>query len=70
MSTAHTKIHRWYNLFAAHCMEPEHLLIPKDKDYLQYASVVADRRDLRRLIESDDGVIAAEADVASAIEQW
>ena len=58
------------DLFAAHCMEPEHLLIPKDEDYLQYASVVADRRDLRRLIESDDGVIAAEADVTSAIEQW
>lgn len=57
-------------LFAVHGMKREQLLIPKDEDYLQYAGVVTDRRDLRSLIESDDGVIAAEADVTSAIEQW
>jgi len=57
-------------LFAAHGMKPEHLLVPKDKFYLQFADVVTDRRDLRRLVESDDGVIAAEADVTSAIGQW
>lgn len=58
------------DLFAAHGMKPEHLLVPKDADYLQYADVVTDRRDLRRLIEANDGVIAAEADVTSAIEHW
>jgi len=51
-------------------MKPERLLIPKDEDYLQYADVVSDRRDLRRLIELDDGVVAAEASVTGAIELW
>ncbi|MGH8774423.1 MAG: N-6 DNA methylase [Jiangellaceae bacterium] len=58
------------DLFAAHGMKPEHLLIPKDEDYLEYADVVTDRRDLRRLIEADAGVIAAETSVTSAIERW
>lgn len=58
------------DLFAAHGMKPEHLLIPKDELYVQYADIVTDRRDLRRLVESDDGVIAAEADVTTAIGQW
>jgi type I restriction enzyme M protein len=58
------------DLFAAHGMKPEHLLVPRDGLYLQYTDAVADRRDLRQLIESDVGVIEAEADVTSAIEQW
>lgn len=58
------------DLFAAHGMKPEHLLIPMEQFYLQYADVVRDKRDLSRLVESDDGVIAAEADVTSAIGQW
>jgi type I restriction enzyme M protein len=57
-------------LFAVHGMKPAHLLVRKDDDYLQYADVVTDRRDLRRLIEADAGVIAAETTVTSAIEQW
>lgn len=58
------------DLFAAHGMKPEHLLVSKDEFNLQYSDVVTDRRDLRRLVESDDGVIAAEADVTSTIGQW
>ena len=51
-------------------MKPVHLLVPQDELYLQYADIVTNRSDLRRLVESDDGVIAAEADVTSAIGQW
>lgn len=58
------------DLFAAHGMRPEHLLRPKDDGYLQYADVVSDRHDLRRLIEADGGVIAAEATVTTAIGLW
>ncbi|WP_255522488.1 N-6 DNA methylase [Blastococcus sp. TML/C7B] len=58
------------DLFAAHGMKPERLLVPKAEGYLQYADVVADRRDLRRLVESDPGVVAAEAAVKTAIERW
>lgn len=57
-------------LFAAHGMKPEHLLVPKAEDYLQYADVVVDRRDLRRLIEADSGVVAAEDSVETAIDEW
>jgi type I restriction enzyme M protein len=58
------------DLFAAHGMDPDHLLVPKDDDYLQYTGVVIDRRVLRRLIEADAGVVAAEATVTSAIGLW
>jgi type I restriction enzyme M protein len=57
-------------LFAVHGLKPEHLLTPKDADYLQFADVIGDRRDIRQLIEADAGVVAAEADVTSAIESW
>lgn len=58
------------NLFAAHGLEPEHLFVPKDDHYLQFAETIADRRDLKRLIEVDAGVTAAETEVTSAIELW
>jgi type I restriction enzyme M protein len=65
-----SEVHAKTDLFAAHGMKPEHLLIPKDSYYLQYVEAVTGRRDLHRLVESDDGVIAAEADVTNAIEHW
>ena len=58
------------DLFAAHGMKPEHLLVPKEEGYLQYADTVTDRRDLRRLIEADRQVIAAEETVTSSIAVW
>lgn len=57
-------------LFAAHGLTPEHLLAPRSDDYLQFADVVTDRRDLRRLIEADEGVVAAESAVLDAIGLW
>lgn len=57
-------------LFAAHGMNPDHLLVPKDEDYLQYGDEVTDRRDLRRLIHANAGVTAAEAIVTGAIDLW
>ena len=58
------------DLFAAHGLNPEHLFAPKDDDYLQFAEAVNGRRDLKRLVECDAGVIAAETEVTSAIELW
>ncbi len=57
-------------LFAAHGLKPEHLFVPKDEDYLLYADVVEDKRVLKRLVESDSGVVAAEGAVTSAIGLW
>jgi type I restriction enzyme M protein len=58
------------DLFAAHGMSPERLLVTKDDGYLQYVDLVTDRRDLRRLIEADSGVMAAGAVVTDAIGGW
>lgn len=57
-------------LFAAHGLTPDHLFAPKDEDYVQFADTVSDRRDLKRMIESDSGVVAAEGAVTSAIGLW
>lgn len=57
-------------LFAAHGLMPEHLLVPKGDDYLQFADVVTERRDTRRLIEADAGVVATESAVLDAIGVW
>lgn len=58
------------DLFAAHGLVPEHLLASRSDDYLQFADVVAERRDLRTRIESDAGVVGAEGKVFDAIELW
>jgi type I restriction enzyme M protein len=58
------------DLFAAHGLTPEHLLVPKIDDYLQVADIVTGRRDLRRLIETDAGVLATESAVLDAIGVW
>jgi type I restriction enzyme M protein len=57
-------------LFAAHGLAPDRFFVPKDGDYVLFAGVVSERRDLRRLIESDPGVVAAEGAVVDAIGLW
>jgi type I restriction enzyme M protein len=58
------------DLFAAHGLVSDHLLVTQNGNYLQFADVVSERRDLRHLIEADAGVIAAEGAVVSAIGEW
>jgi type I restriction enzyme M protein len=58
------------DLFAVHGMDFDRLLSPKDDAYSKYAEVVTNRRDLRRLVEADAGVVAAEATVTTAIGLW
>lgn len=57
-------------LFDAHGLKSGHLFEPKDDDYLQFGETIAHKCDLKRLIEADAGVTAAEAEVTSAIELW
>ncbi|PZS28064.1 MAG: restriction endonuclease subunit M [Pseudonocardiales bacterium] len=58
------------DLFTAHGLAPDRFFVPKDDDYVLFADVVSERRDLRRLIESDPGVVAAESAVDDAIDLW
>jgi type I restriction enzyme M protein len=57
-------------LFSAHGLDPDHLLVTKDADYLQFADAVTAKGDLKALIEADPGLQAAEAAVTTAIEHW
>ena len=57
-------------LFSDHGLDPDHLFVSRDDDYLQFADAVTDRRNLLPLIDADAGVMAAEAAVVRAIEQW
>lgn len=65
-----TEVSAKADLFAAHGLTPEQLLAPKSDDYLRFADVVTERRDLRRLIEADAGVVATESAVLDAIGVW
>jgi len=58
------------DLFTAHGLAPDRFFVPKDDDYVLFADVVSERRDLRRLIESDPGVTAAKGAVIGAIDVW
>jgi type I restriction enzyme M protein len=57
-------------LFAAHGLNPEHFFAPKGDDYMRFAEAVTGRRDLKRLVEANAGVTAAETGVTSAIGLW
>ncbi|MFI0930387.1 N-6 DNA methylase [Streptomyces sp. NPDC021019] len=65
-----TEVSAKADLFAAHGLTPDHLLAPKNDDYSQFANVVTERRDLRRLIEADAGVVATESAVLDSIGIW
>jgi len=58
------------DLFTAHGLAPDRFFVPKDDDYVLFAGVVSERRDLGRLIESDPGIVAAEGAVVDAIGLW
>jgi len=57
-------------LFTAHGLDPDRFFVPMDADYVLFDDVVSERRDLRRLIESDPGVVASEGAVVDAIGLW
>lgn len=58
------------DLFATHGLVSDHFLVNRDENYVQFAQHVSNRRELRHLVESDAGAIAAEGAVVSAIRQW
>ncbi|RAO63423.1 Site-specific DNA-methyltransferase (adenine-spe cific) [Micromonospora saelicesensis] len=58
------------DLFSAHGLNSEHLFVPKYDDYLVFADVISERRDLNHLVGQDPGVMAAEVAVTTAIGLW
>lgn len=58
------------DLFSSHGLDPLHILVDKDDDYLLFSEVVAKRADLRRLVEANVGVTKAETGLLQQIQNW
>lgn len=56
--------------FAAHGLDSKRLLIERDARYLEFASQIAARQMIKRVIETDAGVVAKENAVRSAFDVW
>lgn len=57
-------------LFTTHGLDINELLIEREADYLEFPATIDSKRRLKELIETNAGVIQAEAAVTQAIERW
>jgi type I restriction enzyme M protein len=57
-------------LFAAHGLDPVHLLVERGGGYYDFALDITDKAEIGRRIETDEGVVSQEAALASAFETW
>ncbi|MGH3218318.1 MAG: type I restriction-modification system subunit M [Streptosporangiaceae bacterium] len=56
-------------LFTAYGFSPERVFVPRDDDYLDFGPGIT-KADLKRLVTTDDGIRAREAELHSALERW
>lgn len=57
-------------LFSAHGLDPRHLLVDRGDGYFDFVAAVNARFDLKRLVETDEGVLAKEQILAAAVDTW
>jgi len=57
-------------VFAAHGFDPARLLQPHGTGYFDFAAAVKEKADLKKHIETDEGVVAKEGALADAVEGW
>lgn len=57
-------------LFKAHGLSPLDLLVERDAKYLDFRPELTRRQDLKPAIEGNAGLVAKEAAIRSAFEQW
>ncbi|MEB2610949.1 class I SAM-dependent DNA methyltransferase [Burkholderia cenocepacia] len=57
-------------LFSAHGLNPMDLLVERDAKYFDFAPVLDKRQALKPTIENNAGLVAKEAAIRSAFEQW
>jgi type I restriction enzyme M protein len=57
-------------LFTTHGLNADDLLVERNVDYLEFAADVTSERQLKSLIETNAGIVQAEAAVTQAIECW
>jgi type I restriction enzyme M protein len=58
------------DLFDAHGFDPMHIFIERDADYYDFDASVASKSDLPSLVDDDPGVVAREAELATAFDAW
>jgi type I restriction enzyme M protein len=58
------------NLFSSHGFDIGHVFVDRDADYYDFDPKIETKRQLSELIESDAGLLAAEAAVSGAIDKW
>lgn len=58
------------NLFSAHGLDPMDLLVERDAEYLDFASTLDKRQAIKPAIEGNAGLVAKEAAIRTAFEQW
>ncbi|MBI4851735.1 MAG: N-6 DNA methylase [Acidobacteria bacterium] len=57
-------------LFAAHGFNATDIFIERDKDYFDFSSSITERNQLKALIEANAGIIAQEARLQEAFNNW
>jgi type I restriction enzyme M protein len=58
------------DLFSSHGFDIGHVFVERDADYYDFKPEIESKRQLTDLIESDAGLLAAEAVVTEAIDKW
>lgn len=57
-------------LFAAHGLDPQDLFVEKGAAYLDFEPVLTTRAAIKRTVEANPGLLAKEAALRAAFEQW
>lgn len=57
-------------LFTAHGLEPMNLFVERDAKYVDFKPELSKRQDLKPAIENDVGLVAKEAAIRAAFEEW
>jgi type I restriction enzyme M protein len=58
------------DLFSSHGFDISHVFVERDAQYYDFDPRIESNRELRELIESDTGLLAAEAAISDAIGKW
>jgi type I restriction enzyme M protein len=57
-------------LFAAHGLDPTHLLVDRGDGYFDFVNAISSRSELKRVVEADEGVVAKERALGDAVATW
>jgi type I restriction enzyme M protein len=65
-----SEVHTHEGIFVVHGFSSANLFVERDAEYYDFAPGIESKEDMRRLIETDPGVKAKEAELMKAFETW